>query len=1264
MFEITAEDIALLHDECLRSLVGRLCESEMRRRGISASCVTWGGNQNAKDGGVDVRVEFPPNVAADGPIPRPDTVFQMKAEDITPTEIEAEMRPDGTLRPVIKDLAQKSGAYIIVSSKSSTTDLARQNRLEAMAKAVRDLPNRDALKLDFYDRKRLETWLRDHLGTTLWVRERIGKSIHGWRSHGDWSQVPEGADTDYLLDNELRITTDRQRTEPALTAVAGINLIRDRLREPRGVVRLVGLSGAGKTRFAEALFDPAVGENTLDTDLAAYTDVAKNPNPEPNAMAAEMIATQKPAILVIDNCRPELHRQLAESCRSAGSRLSLITIEYDVQDDLPEGTDVFTLGNASIDLTEKLTRQRFPRLSSIDSRRVAEYSGGNARIALAIASTIEKNDSTATLSDADLLRRLFQQKRGSDPMLLSAAEALSLVYSFDAEDVSATAELARIGGMIGKTAQEMFASSAELKRRDLVQVRSKWRAVLPQGIANNLAAQALENIPQSIIESHLVSGGSERLLKSFSKRLSFLHANEQAQKVVTGWLGPDGLLKEFPRFNALGRAVFENIAPVVPEATLSAIERVLLKTPDPEIVAACKTYLRLLRSLAYEAPLFERCMTLIVKILESDGSGSERDEGTRLVASIFPIHASGTHASIQQRLDIADSLLLSGIAKERALGLVALTSLLEATHFGPGWDSYFGARRRDYGYAPKSRDEVNNWFTLALKLAERHACSDEPVAEEVCNVLASQFRGLWSRAQMYDDLDRIFRMISKKAFWREGWLSVRQTIRFDAKDFSEELAARLSALEVALRPQKLVDQVRAIVLSESVTFAGMDSEDDKNLDDVTHTMLRVANRAEELGRAVTADEAALVELLPELLTGKGQLWNFGRGMAQSATDPAALWHSVVSQLDAIPPTRRHPEILGGFLHFVSQKNSALANSLLDDSVENESLAPSYPWFQAQAGIDGKGIQRLTRSLETGKTATSSYANLIAGRATKQVPGKELRAFLLALAAKDAALDTAIEILSMRVLSDGPGTPRDPELVDAGQILMAKLRFENTTGPEDYRLQILGRYCLNGEGAAPAVRNICNQLGGSIARYQTHALYHDGFLDTLFAAQPLAALQGFCSGVEGAGVNVARGINDLAQLRINPVARIPMEELISWCDEDPTNRYRAIAGVVIIFGTSPATGELGWSDVAIRLLDKAPDKVEVLKRFIERFSPWAWSGSRSAIVASNARLLDQLNTSGDPTLVAFIAAAKVRLTQSIEAERDLESYIWGTDQSFE
>lgn len=124
MFEITSEDIALLNDEDLRAVVARLCETEVRLGGLSSSYVTWGGDQNAPDGGIDVRVALPPGSVIDNFLPRAATGFQVKKQDMPRAEILDEMRPKGVIRPSIRRLADQSGAYIIVSSEGSTSDSA------------------------------------------------------------------------------------------------------------------------------------------------------------------------------------------------------------------------------------------------------------------------------------------------------------------------------------------------------------------------------------------------------------------------------------------------------------------------------------------------------------------------------------------------------------------------------------------------------------------------------------------------------------------------------------------------------------------------------------------------------------------------------------------------------------------------------------------------------------------------------------------------------------------------------------------------------------------------------------------------------------------------------------------------------------------------------------------------------------------------------------------------------------------------------------
>jgi hypothetical protein len=132
-------------------------------------------------------------------------------------------------------------------------------------------------------------------------------------------------------------------------------------------------------------------------------------------------------------------------------------------------------------------------LSQVDTRTIADASGGNARIAIALAGTVERSETIAGLSDDELFQRLFRQRHDPDNALRLAAQACSLVYSFQGEALSGDdAELPRLALLAGQAPQELYRHIGELLRRDLVQQRSVWRAVLPHAIANRLAARALE----------------------------------------------------------------------------------------------------------------------------------------------------------------------------------------------------------------------------------------------------------------------------------------------------------------------------------------------------------------------------------------------------------------------------------------------------------------------------------------------------------------------------------------------------------------------------------------------------------------------------------------------------------------------------------------------------------------------------------------------------------------------------------------------------
>jgi hypothetical protein len=1252
MFDITPDDIIQLNDIDLRELVGRLCEAELSSRQLSPSAVTWGGNQTAADGGLDVRVALPTGVSVEGFVPRPSAGFQVKKPDMPRAKIIAEMRPEGTIRSVIQELADEAGAYVIISSTGSTADSALRNRQNAMREALDGVGNADQLHTDFYDRTRLATWVRRHPGLITWVKEKVGRALVGWRPYGPWTGGAEGVDAEYLLDDKLRLHLGRHLDAPAQSVADAIDELREELSRPGKIVRLVGLSGVGKTRLAQALFDARIGTSSLPASLAVYTNLSDNPDPQPTGLASDLIANRTRAILIVDNCPPDLHRRLSDLCSGPTRTVSVLTVEYDVRDDQPEGTQVVTLDTSSPELIEMLVRRRYPHLSQVDARTIAEASGGNARIAIALAETVESSDTIAGLSNEELFQRLFRQRQDSNDALLLAAQACSLVYSFQGEALDGEdAELPRLASLVGQVPTETYRHVGELLRRDLVQQRGVWRAVLPHAIANRLAARALEDTPYDIISQQLVDGGTERLARSFSRRLSFLHDHPKAIAIVERWLAPDGLLGDLAALNDLGRAMFENVAPVLPKAALATLERAGGSSPDVA-TTVWQRHLSLLRSLAYDPPLFERSVQMLAQASTQSTDEREAKQASDTFVSLFTIYLSGTHASIEQRLGVLERLLRSCEAKARALGLAALDKVLEATHFTSVYRFEFGARSRDFGYQPRSDADVTRWYGTALTLIERLTLTEGVLKPKLRDLLARNFRGLWTLAHMHGELERLSLRFAADGFWREGWVACRQTMHFDGDRLPPEAASRLSALEADLRPSNLPERVRAVVLGDR--SGGLDLEMDVDGDPMSATE-RLEAIARELGSAVAIDEEVFAELLPDLLRGGNRAWAFGRGLASASPDPRATWARLVEGLERTDPEQRNVQTLRGFLAELWEKDRDLAQDLLDSAIDQPALVTFLPVLHSAVSLDERSVDRLKRALNARKVPVWMYRHLAFGRTTDHLQGGALKDLVLLIADQSDGFDVALEILYMRLYSDcSAKREHEPKLLEAGRELLRRVTFRKGKQREDYQLAGVVKASLAAPDSGPVAAEVAVRLKQAVAAYETSSLDNDDLLTALLEAQPTVVLDALFEGNERdqqAGIDV---FEHLGAHRGNPADSISCDALIAWCDGDRERRYPLAASIITFAHRPEASGPQVWSEQAKALLASAPDPRSVLALLIERFRPMSWSGSRAALMEANARLLDSLESLLPSGLMQFLNEAKAKFAEEVARERQWET----------
>jgi hypothetical protein len=511
IFSITVEDIRRLNDEQSRELVARLCRAELTRHGISESAVSWGGDQRAKDGGVDVRVDVNPPAGICGYIKSDSSAFQVKAEKFGNSKISGEMAPKGVLRPAIVELAESHGSYIIVSTRDSlTADLSHSIRIKAMEKCLSDHGLAGEVIIDFYDCRKIADWVEQHPVIAIWARYTLGRPIEGWRSYGPWAYLETDIAAEYLIDDRVKVFMPN--SEEGIDVLSAITHLRTDLCK-NASVRIVGLSGVRKTRLVQALFDKRVHTESpaLDSENVIYTDLSDNPTPQPNAMLEALVSEGSDSVVVIDNCGQEVHQKLMETIKQPGSKIRLVTVEYDIRDDLPEGTICYRLEGSTDEVIKELLTRRYKILSQLDLDKIAEFSDGNARVAFALASTTETTGELARLRNADLFKRLFHQKRAENDELFRSAEAASLLYSFDGEDVSHNSELEMLSSLADVSVKLFSRHIAELKRRGLVQSRGQWRAVLPHAISNQLAAQAFDDFPNEMLIKVFIENATARV---------------------------------------------------------------------------------------------------------------------------------------------------------------------------------------------------------------------------------------------------------------------------------------------------------------------------------------------------------------------------------------------------------------------------------------------------------------------------------------------------------------------------------------------------------------------------------------------------------------------------------------------------------------------------------------------------------------------------------------------------------------------------------
>lgn len=1245
-FSISKELVVSLGDEPLRALLKDLLEAEARRQGIAPTGIAVGGNQTAADGGVDASIRWTGAPKPDAWLPRRHIAFQSKAETMAAKALTREMRPQGKARPLFAALARGRAAYIIFS-KDDPSHSGYESRIAAMRAALHDVPNGTRIHLDFYGADRIARWANAHPGVALTLLEAAGRSVRGWRPYGGWS-APRQDQAAYVHDEDARARVDGNSVD----ILAAIMAMRRVLASPGGVVRLVGISGMGKTRLAEALFEPEVEAGVaLPASRAIYGDAGHDLPLGSAVLSEQLVATGVDAVIVVDNCAARTHDQLAEIVGRPGSRSSLLTIDYDVGEDRPTATLLVQLGDNSETVLRTLLEQRRPKLGWSDRDHVARFAGGNARVALKIAEGAEEGVSLAILNDSALLDRLFQtERRELDVEAKRCAETAALAYAFYAERGDGQdSELPLLAQLAGVPEEAFYRQVAIFLEFGLVQQRGPQRAVMPPPIANMLAVDALRRIDRAQLVARLAAG-PPRLFASFARRLGLLHDVPEAVAIAEELLAEGALLGEADRLSSHRRTAFFNIAPAAPGAALGAIERVLAGEGREALVQGSSSdrteFADLLVHLAYDPALFARAMDALLPFaLAESGESNERTRTDQFLRR-FWIHASATRAGPATRLAYIDRLLDDDDAAIRRLGVRALKYMINTANFSSSVETSFGSRPRSRDWRPATGEEQNGWFEAGIARLVRLAGAGGPEGDAARAALAHRVRGLVDAG--YGDLIlSAMEQVKPDGYWEEGWNAVCGTLSFDRRGLSAPLLARIEALERRLRPRQAHELFEAFVLGEPWRHWHPAGHED-------HRAARDSERlAQAFGRCAMRKRLPLGDLAERALRCEGQtsVFRFGKGLAATASDLPGLWTEMVDRYRALPRETRNPTLLAGLLEGAAPRDPHWVEGRLDAFVDDPLFNPDILFLHPRMTLGTRAMQRFSRVLAAGVVAPVSFGGLMYGGATKSIPADDLARFLGELHATEDGVAAAVNVLHMRFHGDRSDKREiATSLVALARAFLADQRtFELESAHDGHRIAALAKVAMTGDEGRESAIAVCRTLRVGERSNRRHLREFEEVAALVRQRYPLVVLDEILVHPDARDYLIDRFFGGFARDDDDheaEVGRLDPELVLGWMAQNPAVRAPRLAQFIQYCRRDPPDVNMRWTMLARALIERAPDPIAVLTIFERRF----WSGSGSGTLSSRhvrrRPLLAALADHEDRRIRNWVRQAQQRLEEAI------------------